>query len=458
MAFAKFQDFLGGLVKGQRSAFFPVLAGKRPPMEELLDKLMTSSGEVSAIVTARELLDTYKTLDETGKRDFFLRLESEFNAEVEAVRQRFFEYDDDPSSANLSRLSAAAEPRRLELLRRLNQTPGAAFDLVCMREDLLRQRREYPQLSAVDDDFVRMFTSWFGRGFLELKTIDWSTPAAVLERIIRYEAVHEIRDLEDLRKRVKPANRRCFAFFHPALVDEPLIFVQVALSKDIPNTIATILEGNEAAEIASDDPTAIQKPEQYDTATFYSISNCQPGLKNISFGNFLIKQVVQVLRSEFPGIKQFVTLSPIPGFSKWLKATAESSNVEPIDTSDRQRKLRNSPALAELFESPNTTSAASAQQDLIQQAVATYLIEAKRGKYPLDPVARFHLGNGARLHAIRTAADLSGKGLQQSRGAMVNYLYDLRQIESNHESYIAGGIVAYNDKLNSSVSKILNSK
>jgi malonyl-CoA decarboxylase len=273
-----------------------------------------------------------------------------------------------------------------------------------------------------------MFMSWFGRGFLVLKTINWSTSAAILERIIRYEAVHEIKDWNDLRSRIDPPNRRCFAFFHPALVDEPLIFVEVALGQDVPGSIFAILNDR----IEDDD----WSPE-YKTATFYSISNCQPGLKNISFGNFLIKQVVQELQAEFPSIKQFVTLSPIPGFANWLnadEATPESSLAQ------LKRTVREFPEKREMNEE---------QSQVLRRLMFNYLTVAKQGKYPVDPVARFHLGNGAMIHQIHTGADVSKKGLTQSFGTMVNYLYDLRYIERNHESYVSEGVVEYSDKLKS---------
>jgi malonyl-CoA decarboxylase len=306
-----------------------------------------------------------------------------------------------------------------------------------MRTDLLGFLKQQPELKAVDDDFVRMFTSWFGRGFLQLETINWSTSAAILERIIRYEAVHAIRDWDDLRSRIDPPNRRCFAYFHPALVDEPLIFVEVALLNELPGAIAPILE-NDGGEV-----TAIS---DFNTAVFYSISNCQPGLRNISFGNFLIKQVVQELRSEFPSIKTFVTLSPVPGFSQWLNQ--QDTNLE--DDGCKLAELKNETKGSIQADVPETLNK---NAELLRKAVFNYLVQAKKGKFPLDPVARFHLGNGASLHQIHPLADRSEKGMQQSLSAMVNYLYDLGSIESNHESYASGGTVHYSDKLKSLLAK-----
>lgn len=427
MAFNKFQDFLGGLVARQRDRFSKNGA---PDIEELLDRLMGNTGEVSAIVAARELLDVYKGLDDEGKKEFFFNIERNFNAAPASVKLAFDTFDADPNSANLNRLYRAAEPRRVELLRRLNQTPGATHDLVGMRKDLLGLLRDHPELSAVDENFMHLFRSWFSRGFLVLQTIDWSTSASILNRIIRYEAVHAIKDWDDLRRRVDQPNRRCFAFFHPALTDEPLIFVEVALSTEIPDSISSIL---------NDKPEDNLDPSKFTTATFYSISNCQPGLKNISFGNFLIKQVVQELKADFPSIKQFVTLSPIPGFKRWLDEDTDADNPAVLELKTEMRALD--------IKADNVAEHGEA----IRKLVANYLLLAKRGKYPFDPVARFHLGNGAQLHQIHVSADLSDKGLSQSYGTMVNYLYDLRYIERNHENYVTEGNIEFNDKLKASL-------
>ena len=432
MALKKFQDFLSALVSRQRSLF---ASSDKVSIDELIDRLMGTLGEVSGIVTARQVLDSYNELSDGEKLEFFKSLEQNFNANQAGIRRAFEAYDKNPASSNLNILSKVTEPLRHELLRRLNQTPGATHDLVAMRTDLLSLLRAHPQLIAVDEDFVRLFTSWFGRGFLQLQTIDWSTSAAILERIIRYEAVHEIKDWNDLRSRIEPPNRRCFAYFHPALVDEPLIFVEVALVDQVPRSIASILESD-----------GIEGPleSKYKTAVFYSISNCQPGLKNISFGNFLIKQVVQELQSEFPSIKTFVTLSPIPGFSRWLE-------------SDKELDAEIAPEIEELKTSilsiSDAEEAIEASGSILKKGVFNYLVGAKKGKYPLDPVARFHLGNGASLYQIHPLADRSEKGRLQSLTVMVNYLYDLRNIESHHESYATDGVVHFSDKLKSYIIK-----
>ena len=423
MAFGRFQDFLGGLVKRQRSLFS---GSEQSSIDELVEKLMGSVGEVSGIVTARQVLDHYAELDGEHKQAFFENLERNFNADPELVKAAYEEYAENPSSANLNKLSRATVPQRNELLRRLNQTPGATHDLVAMRRDLLGLLAEHKELASVDEDFVRLFASWFGRSFLLLQNINWSTSAAILERIIRYEAVHAIKDWDDLRRRIDPPNRRCFAYFHPALVDEPLIFVEVALTQEIPGSINSILE---------EESGGAEELVEYKTAVFYSISNCQPGLRNISFGNFLIKQVVQELQSEFPSIKTFVTLSPIPGFSRWLEQDLETDPAALRELKDEVARLGTDPVVV------------TEHADEVKKCVLNYLLQVKRGKYPADLVARFHLGNGASIHKVHTGADLSEKGVRQARGAMVNYLYDLDSIETNHERYAIDGVIQFNDKL-----------
>ncbi|HIF73992.1 MAG TPA: hypothetical protein EYG31_02510 [Porticoccaceae bacterium] len=431
MAFSRFQDFLSGLVNRQRGLFFT--NNEAASIDELLEKLMGTVGEVSGIVTARQVLDHYIDLNEAQKLEFFKNLEENFNADPAMVRRVYETYEKDPSSSNLNKLSDATRPKRNDLFKRLNQTPGATHDLVAMRTDLLKHLKDHPQLKSVDGDFVRLFSSWFGRGFLVLQTINWASSAAILERIIRYEAVHEIKDWNDLRSRIDPPNRRCFAYFHPALVDEPLIFVEVALTNEVPHSIDSILE---------DKGRDVVDPSGYKTATFYSISNCQPGLKNISFGNLLIKQVVQELQAEFPSIKTFVTLSPIPGLERWLGADSIDEAEELTNLKKELKSL--SPVLESIGEN----------DELIKRTVLNYLLSAKQGKYPVDPVARFHLGNGAKIHQVHTSADLSEKGISQSRGTMVNYLYDLRYIERNHEQYVMEGEIDYNDKLKSLLIKL----
>jgi malonyl-CoA decarboxylase len=301
----------------------------------------------------------------------------------------------------------------------MNVAPGATALLVRMREELLAGLEKQPQLKPLEQDLRRLLASWFNRGFLTLKRIDWSNSAAILEKVIAYEAVHEIRGWDDLRRRLAP-DRRCFAFFHPALPEEPLIFVEVALCHGLASKIAPLL----SASAPADDPA------QTDTAIFYSISNCQPGLRGISFGNFLIKQVVEELHAELPGLKRFATLSPVPSFKRWLNeqnlATGESALPEASLDINWANAERASPA----------------SKTALLHLLASYLTADNGGKGPDDPVARFHLGNGARLERLNWAANLSPRGIAESLGMMVNYVYEPKTIEDNHEQFVAAGRVA----------------
>ena len=279
----------------------------------------------------------------------------------------------------------------------------------------------------MDDDFAHLLGSWFNRGFLVLRRIDWSTPADILERIIRYEAVHAISDWGELRRRVQPADRRCFAFFHPSLVDEPLIFVEVALTREIPASIQDLLA----------DGREVLAPEQATTAVFYSISNCQPGLKGVSFGSFLIKQVVEELSRDLPGLETFVTLSPAPGFGAWLDRALDDPSVG-VDPAP----LR---VLRQGGEPPPPAAVEGLRPALLSLGAAYFLNAKTASGRPLDPVARFHLGNGARLERLNWPGDTSPKGLREAAGLMVNYLYDLRHIEANHEAYANDGVVVAAD-------------
>ncbi|ALM54561.1 MCD, Malonyl-CoA decarboxylase MCD [Halomonas huangheensis] len=378
--------------------------------------LMNSGGEASRILVAQRALEHYAQLDAQDRVAFFTLLAEEYAADSEAVHLAYAAYRDEESNANLERLFTACEPARQNLLRRLNLCPGGTFELVKMRADLLGLLKEHPELAPLDADFAHLFSSWFNRGFLVLESIDWNTPAAVLEKVIQYEAVHEIHDWEDLRRRLGPQDRRCYAFFHPATGDEPLIFVEVALCRGIPDNIQSILASTE--ELDANDA---------DTAVFYSISNCQRGLKGVSFGNFLIKQVVQELKRELPNLREFVTLSPVPGFAAWLSSARSAGQVKLSPHAES--------ALEEGAWQENEESRKTLAGELMPLA-AHYFLEAKhRSGQPLDPVARFHLGNGASLHRMNWPGDTSTKGLKQAHGLMVNYRYQIDQIEQNHEAY-----------------------
>ncbi|MEC7257266.1 MAG: malonyl-CoA decarboxylase, partial [Pseudomonadota bacterium] len=370
----------------------PTARGDTRPLPDLASALVSASGETSGLALARGYLDRFERLSDDEKLAVFHDLAEAKNIDPAQVRNTLAAYEADPSKATYRAFMAAAEPPRQELIRRLNQVPGATARLVRMRADLLRLGRGDPALQALDLDFRHLFASWFNRGFLVLRPINWESPAHILEKIIAYEAVHAIDSWDDLRRRLQPEDRRCFAFFHPAMPDEPLIFVEVALTKGIPGSIQMLL-AEARAPLAAEDA---------DTAVFYSISNCQAGLASISVGNSLIKQVAADLSTELAGLKTFVTLSPIPGLMRWHAA---QDVPPPIDTPEARRAT-----------------------------AAHYLLKAKtEGAAPLDPVARFHLGNGALVHAVHAGADTSDKGLAQSAGAMVNYLYDLGQVAQNHE-------------------------
>jgi len=388
---------------------------------ELCEDLLSSRGEASGVARAREILGRYGELTTGPRIAFFEALSERFGPDPARMQAAIAAWREKPSDATAAELHAASEPRRQELFRRLNLAPGGTVALVRMREQLIDVLDHRDDLTAVDDDFAHLFSSWFNRGFLVLRRIDWSTPAIVLDKIIRYEAVHEISDWEDLRRRIDPPDRRCYAFFHPALVDDPLIFVEVALTRDIPDAIAPILSPDRE----------VMEPEKMRTAVFYSISNCQRGLAGVSFGNFLIKQVVEEICREMPKLSTFVTLSPVTNFTAWLARERAQENSAALSEADK--------ALFAALDDPNwwrDEETAARLQDPLMRAAAWYFLRARgeRG-LPVDAVARFHLGNGARLERINWLADTSDKAIAQAHGLMVNYQYDLDDIETNHEAY-----------------------
>ena len=406
---------------------------------EACQALLESDGEASSISLASRALNMYNRLAKDERARFFEGLAHDFAAEPARIDEAYEAYREQRNNCNLQALFDACEPRRQELFRRLNLASNGTFELVRMREGLLALLGERPrdsslEFAAIDADFAHLFGSWFNRGFLMLKRIDWNTPASILEKIIRYEAVHEIRDWDDLRRRLDARDRRCFAFFHPAIGDEPLIFVEVALCKELPERIQPILAGE------SDGTGKVDDPESANSAAFFGISNCQTGLRGISFGNFLIKQVVQELKQELPQLKHFVTLSPVPGFAHWLKDYCAEKTLP----DELQQALR------DLDTSDWHLDPASSERlsTLIKPLAARYLVEEKNALgLPLNPVARFHLGNGAELHRINWLGDTSPKGLKQAAGLMVNYLYVLDDIERNHENYTANATVVCSNEV-----------
>ena len=425
------------------------LARERGELRRLLDecrKLLTERGESNSVAIATGVIECYRALPADAVHALFSVLAAEFDPDPGEVLMLAEQYAVSRTPENLIRLSRAAEPRRQELLRRLNRAPQGTATIVAMRAQLLDRLRSDRQLAAVDADFQHLLSSWFNPGFLNLVRVDWDSPARLLEQIIRHEAVHEIDGWGDLRRRLEP-DRRCFAFFHPALPDEPLIFVEVALLPDMPGAIAPLL----ARDGAGTTPAS-----RFKVAAFYSISNCQPGLRGINLGNFLIKRVAERIREELPSVRTFCTLSPIPSFAQWLAGVdaiasprLKPATLRALDEALARWRARGTgprgtgPRDAVAPDAGDPASAVVSDEDRDLRALcAFYLLHTSPSEAPSDPVARFHLNNGARLERINLRADLSRKGLRESHGLMVNYLYDLDEIESNHERFIDGEVTA----------------
>ena len=407
-----FQDMLSNLVRGTMS--LSALGRKHvsdlsSDPEKAMQAVLMATGEVSSLVYAENLLTIIEDLDDDGFATLFTTVLSGHDIDAEALTKAAKDYTIQPSDAGLKAIANIAEPGWIELFRRLNATTNGTVRLVRLRERLLKLIRQKPEIARIDVGLVGLLRNWFNPGFLVLEPIDWSTPANILEKIIAYEAVHEITSWDDLRARLAPEDRRCFAFFHPAMPDEPLIFVEVALTTEIPRRIDDVLALQRDASKANGATTAV----------FYSISNCQNGLAGISFGNFLIKRVARHLRSELPNLTRFVTLSPVPGLMKWLAV--------------------NHPDINKIFAGADRAfwqqEASEHEADFIRAALQ-YLTKSDRADgLPNDPVARFHLGNGAFLEQLNFGGDRSAKGVAQAGGLMVNYLYDLDVVEKNHEEF-----------------------
>ncbi len=401
----------------------------------LLDckRLLSERGEANSVAIARSLMAHFSALPDAQQTAFFERLSRDFSPDPQAVLQSAQAYAADPSAVTLARLTQLAEPPRQELLRRINRSPGGTASIVAIRHALLARLAKKPELLALEADLLHLLSSWFNPGFLQLQRVDWNSPAQLLEQIIHHEAVHQIDGWDDLRRRLQP-DRRCFAFFHPQLPREPLIFVEVALLPEMPARIAPLIA-------KASTPLAAN---QFRVAAFYSISNCQPGLRGVSLGNFLIKRVAEELQRELPQLKTFCTLSPIPGFARWLRdgAVCEGLGKQRSERLDQARAA----TLAACSGDPGHLASAAALQALSPAATQALL---RLGAFYLgfhtpasagDPVARFHLDNGARLERLNALGDLSAKGISQSFGLMVNYLYDLDRIEAHHEKFTEGEV------------------
>ena len=381
-------------------------------INKALESVMTSSGEVSSLVYAEHLLTLIEQLNDDDLVIFLKKLAENYDIDPSALSEASKEYAADKTQANLEKVSTASEPDWVELFRRLNTTPNGTVRLVRLRERIRGLVKDNTEIAFFNSSLLSLFKSWFNPSFLVLEKIDWSTPANILEKIIEYEAVHEINSWDDLRARLAPDDRRCFAFFHPLIPDEPLIFVEVALCSKMPESISEIIKIDRE----------ITEYKDINTAVFYSISNCQDGLAGISFGNFLIKKVAHKLKQELDDLNKFVTLSPMPSFVRWLE---KKSLHEDLD-----------------------------ENSLMTQAIL-YLTESEReDNSPNDPVAKFHLGNGAILEKINLNADLSDKGIMQSKGLMVNYLYNLELLEKNHELFFKTKNVQQSDGIKSLKKKL----
>jgi malonyl-CoA decarboxylase len=399
-------------------------------------KLLSERGEAAGVSLAKATLDLYRELDRKNQARFFTALLAEFSPDPMQVLAASKAYAVEQSAANLLRLSMVAEPPRQELLRRLNRAPSGTATILRMRERLLELKIEQHEFEAIDADFRHLLSSWFNPGFLQIVRVDWRSPAYLLEQIIVHEAVHEIRGWDDLRRRLQ-GDRRCFAFFHPALPDEPLIFVEVALMDRMADQVPPLLD----VHSTTDDPSRAT------TAVFYSISNCQPGLRGVSLGNFLIKNVLEVLSREFPRLKVFCTLSPVPAFAAWLGPLLKSNGAQRSESFVRALKAvakELGSDIGKIASDPDSAGVRlSVLKEPLTQLCATYLLHRVDGsESPPDPVKRFHLNNGARLEQLNWLADKSRKGLRESLGLMVNYLYEPHAIEVNHEKFVRGEIVA----------------
>ncbi|MGI9425561.1 MAG: malonyl-CoA decarboxylase [Hyphomicrobiaceae bacterium] len=433
--FAFLQELLNTVADQSRNILPKALFRDDPRqgLQELVKALMSGRGEASGVAIAHQLLRHYDVLDPEMKLVFFNYVAEALQPDQSEVAKAAASYIAEPSASHLRHLQRSVDSPTQEFFRRLNMAPGGTAKIVAMREDLhgfMEAEPDNDRLKTIDNDLRHLLQSWFNRGFLVQRRIDWNTPATILDKIIAYEAVHEITGWDDLRRRLDPADRRCFAFFHPSMVDEPLIFVQVALTSDIPADIAGVLEMEPPdSEDGSRGPT---------TAAFYSISNCQEGLRGISFGNFLIKQVVEELTRECPSLRTFVTLSPVPGFAKWVDSIGQDETENPLD-----ERMRAAITAVKVGDWIGDETAIAALAPSVQALGAMYFLNEKNARgQPIDPVARFHLGNGARLERINWPADLSLRGLKQAHGLMVNYLYELSDIEKNHEAYANDQVVA----------------
>lgn len=399
-------------------------------------RLLGEKGELGGMAIASDLIERLDTLDDEQLEDFFTFLARDLSPDPQRLLKLAQAYAEEASAPHLLALTRAAEPARQELFRRLNRMPGGTAAVLRLRRALLKRLKDRPELEVIEADLAHLLGSWFNPGFLRMKRVDWNSPAQLLEKIIHHEAVHAIDGWDDLRRRLQP-DRRCFAFFHPQLPDEPLIFVEVALLPDMPEAIAPLI----------DKVSTPLMPDRFRVAAFYSISNCEPGLRGVSLGNFLIKTVAQQLQRELPRLKTFCTLSPIPGFASWLLSEPDLAALPQVKKNaaaeleaalEKLRKLCKGDLAA--LQAPgvheHTTDDDLSALRLLCSAYLLCLSPTPAG----DPVARFHLDNGARLERLNPRGNMSAKGLRQSFGLMVNYMYDLAKVESSHAKFRQGEV------------------
>ena len=396
---------------------------------KLCDELLSNKGMVFGITVARDVTNLYQDLSEENKLNFFKKINEKYKANNKEVDKAIKVYSENQNEKNLSKLFITAEGKRRELFRRMNIAPNGTSIIVKLREELLKSLENNKELVYLDGDLRHLFKAWFNPGFLKLERITWETKATILEKIIKYERVHMMKDMNDLKRRLGE-DRRFFSYFHPALDDEPIIFVQVALTKGLGKSIQEIMRPSSEGE------------KNYDTATFYSISNCQEGLSRVTLGHFLIKRVIYEIQEELPNIKNFGTLSPIPGFADWFNYLDEKKIKIILGKSDGDMSFLKSPDFK-----VGDTRILSNKENIIK-LVAHYLIKEKDVKgFPIGDVTRFHLRNGAMINDIVINANISDAGFKRSFGVMVNYLYELNNIEKNHEDFVNKKEVIYSNKL-----------
>jgi len=437
MKFAHFTRSIVDSIADAGENFLDLSGFRSSPIQDLLDlsmDLISHKGLASGLALARQVVARYGNLAPRNKLKFLLELSRLMAPDMKAIQAAAAQFAESPNEEALLVLSKKITSPRTTFFNRMIMAPDGTQAMISLREDVLSFLHEHPELKAIDNELKNLLTSWFNPGLLILRKIDWETEASILEKIIHYEAVHDIRNWNDLKQRLSP-KRRCFAFFHPSLEDEPLIFVEIALTRGVASTIQDII--SEGAKVSSSPNTAI----------FYSINNCQPGLRKIPLGNFLIKMVVNKLAAELPGIKTYSTLSPIPGFRLWLderRSSGKLSFLSPTETEVLSmlddKAWASQPKKRKMLEKP------------LMKACAYYLLKEKKYERPLNPVARFHFGNGAQLYQINWMGNNSEHGIKESYGLMVNYMYDLRQIELNHEAYAEKGILATSKSVRSLLS------